>query len=61
MRLLLCLFGLILILEGIPYFAFPDKMKKWMRTIQELPDSKLRIMGFTAMIAGLIIAYLFKE
>jgi len=61
MRLLLCLFGLILILEGIPYFAFPDKMKKWMRTIQDLSDSKLRIMGFMAMCVGLIIAYLFKE
>ncbi len=61
MRLLLCLVGLVLILEGIPYFAFPDKMKKWMRTIQDLSDSKLRIMGFMAMCVGLIIAYLFKE
>ncbi|MFZ7113454.1 MAG: DUF2065 domain-containing protein [Desulfatiglandales bacterium] len=61
MKLLFCLIGLVLLLEGIPYFVFPEKMKKWMRTIQELPDSQLRVMGFVAMCVGLIIAYLFKE
>ena len=61
MRTLICLFGLVLVLEGLPYFAFPDKMKRWMRTVQELSDSRLRIMGFLAMCTGLIIAYFFKE
>jgi uncharacterized protein len=60
MRLLLCLLGLLLVVEGIPYFAFPDKMKKWMSRIQETPDSQLRIMGFAAMCIGLVIAYLFR-
>lgn len=61
MKLLFCLIGLVLLLEGIPYFVFPEKMKKWMRKIQELPDSQLRVMGFVAMCAGLIMVYLFKE
>ena len=61
MKLLFCLIGLVLLLEGIPYFGFPEKMKKWMRKIQELPDSQLRVMGFVAMCAGLIMVYLFKE
>lgn len=61
MRLLLCLIGLVLIVEGIPYFAFPGKMKKWMSTLQEIPDSNLRAMGFVAMALGLLIAYFFKE
>ena len=61
MKLLFCLFGLILIAEGLPYFAFPGKMKKWMSTIQEIPDSNLRAMGFVAMVMGLLIAYFFKE
>ena len=61
MKLLLCLLGLVLIVEGIPYFAFPGKMKKWMSTLQKVPDSNLRVMGFAAMIAGLLIAYFFKE
>ena len=59
MKLLLCLIGLLLVVEGIPYFAFPDKMKNWMKMIQEVPDSQLRVLGFISMCAGLIITYLF--
>lgn len=61
MKLLLCLLGLVLVVEGVPYFAFPEKMKRWMLRIQELPNAQLRTMGFLAMCAGLIIAYLFRE
>ena len=60
MKLLLRLLGLVLVVEGIPYFVFPDSMKRWMKTVQEIPDSKLRGMGFLAMCAGLIMVYLFK-
>ena len=61
MKLLFCLFGLVLVLEGLPYFAFPGRMKIWMSTIQKIPDLQLRIFGFIAMCLGLLIAYLFKE
>lgn len=61
MKLLFCLLGLVLVIEGIPYFAFPDKMKMWMKKVQEVPDPHLRAMGLLAMCAGLAIAYLFKE
>lgn len=61
MKLLFCLFGLVLVVEGLPYFAFPDKMKKWMKKIQEMPDSHLRVMGLVAMCMGLVMAYLFRE
>jgi len=60
MKLFLCLIGLVLIIEGLPYFAFPDKMKRWMRIVQEIPDSHLRGMGFAAMFLGLVMAYIFK-
>ena len=60
MRLLLCLLGLLLVVEGIPYFAFPDKMKGWMSKIQETPDSQLRVMGFAAMCVGVAVAYFFR-
>ena len=58
MKLFLCLIGLLLVVEGLPYFAFPDKMKRWMNIIQEIPDSKLRIIGFASMCIGIFIAYL---
>jgi uncharacterized protein YjeT (DUF2065 family) len=54
------LIGLLLVVEGVPYFAFPDKMKRWMNIIQEIPDSQLRIIGFVSMCVGVIIAYLFR-
>ncbi len=60
MKLLLCLVGLIFIVEGLPYFAFPGKMKEWMSTIQEVPDIYLRIIGLAAMCMGLLIVYLFR-
>lgn len=60
MRFFFCLIGLVLVLEGLPYFAFPDKMKTWMRTIQETPDSRLRAFGFAAMSAGLAMTYFFR-
>jgi uncharacterized protein len=61
MKLFFCLFGLVLVLEGLPYFAFPGRMKKWMLTIQRIPDVYLRVFGFIAMSLGLLIAYLFRE
>jgi len=60
MKLLLCLLGLVLVVEGLPYFACPDKMKAWMRKLLEIPDSHLRAMGFVAMGLGLVMAYLFR-
>ncbi len=61
MKLFFCLLGLVLIVEGLPYLAFPDKMKKWLGQIQQVPDTQLRIIGFVAMCFGLLLTYIFKE
>ena len=61
MKLFFCLLGLVLVVEGLPYFAFPDRMKSWIGKIREIPDTQLRIMGFFAMCAGLALAYIFKS
>lgn len=60
MKLFFLFIGLIFILEGVPYFAFPDKMKIWMKKVQEVSDAHLRIMGFIAMCMGLIMVYVFR-
>ena len=54
---LLTIFGALLILEGIPYLAFPKKTKYWALAVQEIPEKSLRIMGFISMLAGLLILY----
>jgi len=61
MKILICLLGLVLIVEGVPYFAFPGKMKKWLSMLLEVPDGHLRIIGFVAMALGLLITYFFNE
>ncbi|MCP4665656.1 MAG: DUF2065 domain-containing protein [Deltaproteobacteria bacterium] len=60
MKLLFCLLGLVLIVEGLPYFVFPARMKTWMSVVREIPDPYLRVLGFLAMCAGLVVAYLFR-
>ena len=61
MELLFCLIGLVLFVEGLPYVIFPDKMKRWMLSIQEIPNPQLRAMGLIAMALGLLITYFFNE
>ena len=47
-----------MIVEGIPYFIFPEKMKGWMVKIIEMHEGALRLIGFTLMLAGLLLVYL---
>jgi uncharacterized protein YjeT (DUF2065 family) len=57
MKFFLCVVGVVLIIEGLPYFAFPEKIKVFLSKLQDIPDSTLRILGLLAMITGLILVY----
>lgn len=57
MVFILSVLGVVLVLEGIPYFALPGRLKQWSLTMQELPDSTLRIMGFVSMVTGLLLLF----
>lgn len=61
MTYLLSLLGLVLVLEGLPYFAFPLKIKEWALSVQELPEMTLRMMGLVSIISGLILVYLCRR
>jgi hypothetical protein len=58
MKFFLCVIGMVLIIEGLPYFAFPEKLKTYFQKISAVPDSTLRILGLLAMIFGLLLVYL---
>ncbi|MFO7860248.1 MAG: DUF2065 domain-containing protein [Desulfosalsimonas sp.] len=58
MDFFLCVIGMVMIVEGLPYFTFPDRMKEMMARVLELPDQTLRIFGFTLMFLGLILTYI---
>ncbi len=58
MKFFLCVIGMVLIIEGLPYFAFPEKLKIYFLKIHSIGDSTLRIFGLLAMIFGLLLVYL---
>ena len=58
MRYFLCVIGMVMIVEGLPYFARPDKMKSWLRKMLETPDGELRKIGAVVMTVGLLLVYL---
>jgi len=57
MKFFLCVLGMVFIIEGVPYFLFPEKLKIYLSKMTSVPDSTLRFLGLTAMIAGLILLY----
>lgn len=54
----LCVIGMVMIVEGLPYFACPDKMKQWLYTLLEMPETALRRVGLMLMLTGLCLVYL---
>jgi len=52
---LLLALGLVFILEGVGYAAFPAQMKRFMRQLTETPIEKLRVIGFVAILVGLVV------
>jgi len=54
----LCVIGMVMIVEGVPYFAAPQRMKAWMARIMEMAPEALRRFGLVMMVAGLFLVYL---
>ena len=61
MEFFLCVIGMVMIIEAVPYFLVPDKMKLWIQNILELPDGTLRRFGVVLMAIGLFLIYLGKS
>lgn len=61
MEFILCVIGMVMIVEGLPYFAFPEQMKSCVQKILEMPDGSLRKFGFALMVTGLFLIYIGKR
>ncbi len=61
MEFFLCVLGMVMIVEGLPYFAFPEKMKFWIQKVLDMPDRSLRKLGFVLMLIGLLLIYIGKR
>jgi len=51
-------FALILVIEGIMPFLNPAGWRKTLRTVSEMDDKNLRIIGLSSMVFGVILLYL---
>jgi uncharacterized protein YjeT (DUF2065 family) len=61
MKFFLCVLGMVMIVEGLPYFGFPEKMKSWVQKVVEMPVGTLRRFGLTLMLMGLLLVYFGKR
>ena len=61
MQFFLCVVGMVMVVEGLPYFAFPEKMKLLIHKVIEMPDRSLRKFGFVLMLMGIGLVYMGKR
>jgi len=57
MKFFLCVLGMVFIVEGLPYVAFPGKLKAYLAKLLTLPDSTLQFLGLLAMLTGVLLVY----
>ena len=61
MKFFLCVIGMVMVVEGFPYFAFPQKMKFVIQKVIEMPDKALQKFGFVLILTGICLVYLGKS
>lgn len=49
--------GLVFVIEGLLYAAFPNAMRKMVQDITKLPDTNIRTIGIFALVIGVIIVW----
>ncbi len=60
MEFLLCVLGVALFIEGLPWVASPETFKKYLIQLIAMPPSSMRKIGFCMMAGGLALVYLGK-
>ena len=50
--------GLVFVIEGLVFAAFPGSAKRAMTTVMQTPDLPLRLIGIGSAILGLILVWL---
>lgn len=55
MKTLIVVIGVVMIIEGIPYFGMPNRVKEVASKIVTANERTLRLIGLGLMIGGLII------
>lgn len=50
--------GLVFIIEGLIFAAFPGPAKRAMASVLETPETSLRVIGVGSALIGLVVVWL---
>jgi len=56
----LAAFGLVFVIEGLIFAAFPGPAKRAIVSVVETPEASLRLIGIGSALAGLLIVWLVR-
>ena len=57
---LLVAIALVLVLEGVIPFLAPEKFRRALVQLVQMPDQVLRVIGLASMTVGIIILYVLR-
>lgn len=60
-ELLIVVLGVVLIVEGMPWFLSPRRTRRMLSELFQMNDSALRAIGLAFMLAGLLLVYLARK
>jgi uncharacterized protein YjeT (DUF2065 family) len=52
--------GLVFVIEGLVFAAFPAQAKRAMESVLETPETALRVIGIGSAVAGVIMVWLVR-
>jgi len=52
--------GLVFVIEGLVFAAFPEAAKRAVAMMTQTPDPALRLVGFVSAVFGLVILWLVR-
>ena len=61
MKDLILALGLLLFIEGLFFAIFPSRIKNMIKTIEKIPETKLRNLGVFFLILGFLIVWYIKN
>ncbi|MEA2907816.1 MAG: uncharacterized protein QOI12_5203 [Alphaproteobacteria bacterium] len=52
--------GLVFVIEGLLFAAFPGTAKRAMATILDAPDGPLRLVGVASAVVGVLLVWIVR-
>jgi len=52
--------GLVFVIEGLVFAAFPTQAKRAMMSVLETPETTLRAIGLGSALVGLVVVWLVR-